>query len=86
MSFLDIQFQPLARRDAKPLLEIVRNFTPNWFTVTMGTGALALTLNQFPLPLPGLRAVAMAWPILRFSRCSAFSMARAGFSSPVRRR
>ncbi len=45
MSLLDIQFQTLARRDAKPLLEIVRNFTPNWFTVTMGTGALALTLN-----------------------------------------
>src|SRR5271168_4835509 len=59
MSFLDIQFQPLARRDAKPLFEIVRNFTPNWFTVTMGTGALALTLNQFPLPLAGLRTVAV---------------------------
>ncbi len=61
MSLLDIQFQTLARRDAKPLLEIVRNFTPNWFTVTMGTGALALTLNQFPLPLPGLRAVAVGF-------------------------
>jgi hypothetical protein len=60
MSFLDIPLQPFARRDAKPFLEIVRNFTPNWFTVTMGTGALALTLNQFPLPLPGLRAVAVA--------------------------
>ena len=82
MTVLDIQFQALARRDAKPLLEIVRNFTPNWFTVTMGTGALALTLNQFPLPTQWL----CGWPILRFSRCSAFSMARAGFSSPVRRR
>jgi C4-dicarboxylate transporter/malic acid transport protein len=60
MSVLDIQFQTVARRDAKPLLEIVRNFTPNWFTVTMGTGALALTLNQFPLAIPGLRAVAAA--------------------------
>jgi C4-dicarboxylate transporter/malic acid transport protein len=58
MSVLDIPFQAFPRRDAKPLLEIVRNFTPNWFTATMGTGALALTLNQFPLPLPGLRAVA----------------------------
>ena len=38
MSSLDIPFQTLVRRDAKPLLEIVRNFTPNWFTVTMGTG------------------------------------------------
>ena len=59
MSSLDIPFQTLVRRDAKPLLEIVRNFTPNWFTVTMGTGALALTLNQFPLAIPGLRAVAV---------------------------
>ena len=32
----------------KPRTEIVRNFTPNWFTVTMGTGVLALALNQLP--------------------------------------
>lgn len=44
--------------DTKSLREIVRAFTPNWFTVTMGTGALALTLNQFPLAVPGLRFVA----------------------------
>jgi C4-dicarboxylate transporter/malic acid transport protein len=30
------------------LREIVRQFTPNWFTVTMGTGILAAALNQFP--------------------------------------
>ncbi len=28
--------------------EIVRQFTPNWFTVTMGTGVLALAIDQFP--------------------------------------
>ena len=38
--------------------EVVRQFTPNWFTATMGTGILALTLAQFPLPIPGLHAVA----------------------------
>ena len=38
--------------------EIVRQFTPNWFTVTMGTGILALALNQFPWPFTGLHAVA----------------------------
>lgn len=27
----------------------MRYFTPNWFTATMGTGVLALALNQFPL-------------------------------------
>ena len=38
--------------------EVVRQFTPNWFTAVMGTGILALTLAQFPLPIPGLHAVA----------------------------
>jgi C4-dicarboxylate transporter/malic acid transport protein len=40
------------------LFDVVREFAPNWFTVTMGTGALALALNQFPLPLPGVSDVA----------------------------
>jgi C4-dicarboxylate transporter/malic acid transport protein len=35
--------------------EVVRRFTPNWFTATMGTGILALALNQFPLAVPGLK-------------------------------
>jgi C4-dicarboxylate transporter/malic acid transport protein len=42
------------------LMETVRQFTPNWFTVTMGTGALALALNQFPVAIPGLHQIAMA--------------------------
>jgi C4-dicarboxylate transporter/malic acid transport protein len=42
------------------LREIVRQFTPNWFTVTMGTGILALALNQVPLPLPGLHRIGEA--------------------------
>ena len=36
------------------LRDVVREFTPNWFSVTMGTGALALALNQIPLPVPGI--------------------------------
>jgi hypothetical protein len=32
------------------LSNVVRQFAPNWFTVTMGTGALALALNQFSVP------------------------------------
>ena len=40
------------------LSEIVRQFTPNWFTETMGTGALALALNQLPLPIPGAHELA----------------------------
>ncbi|HTJ90705.1 MAG TPA: TDT family transporter [Acidocella sp.] len=42
--------------------EIVRQFTPNWFTATMGTGATALVLNQLPLAIPGLHeAAALLW-------------------------
>jgi len=38
--------------------EVIRQFTPNWFAATMGTGVLALALAQLPLAVPGLRAVA----------------------------
>jgi C4-dicarboxylate transporter/malic acid transport protein len=38
--------------------EVVRQFTPNWFAVTMGTGVLALALVQLPVEVPGLHAVA----------------------------
>jgi len=37
-------------------LEAIRQFTPNWFAVTMGTGVLALALAQWPTQMPGLRA------------------------------
>ncbi|MCP1475259.1 C4-dicarboxylate transporter/malic acid transport protein [Pseudomonas sp. EB276 TE3739] len=40
--------------------EVIRQFTPNWFAATMGTGVLALALAQLPLAIPGLRAVAEA--------------------------
>jgi C4-dicarboxylate transporter/malic acid transport protein len=40
--------------------EIVRQFTPNWFAVTMGTGVLALALNQFVSAIPGLYGIALA--------------------------
>jgi len=43
--------------DLTEVPKIVRQFTPNWFTVTMGTGVLGLALNQLPLPLPGLHQV-----------------------------
>ncbi|GGF22331.1 C4-dicarboxylate ABC transporter [Aliidongia dinghuensis] len=43
-----------------PLGEIVRRFTPNWFTVTMGTGILALALKQAPFATPALDRVAEA--------------------------
>jgi len=45
---------PFAHHPRK--LDLIRNFTPNWFTVTMGTGVFALLLA----PLPGLRRVGEA--------------------------
>lgn len=39
-------------------LEVIRQFTPNWFAVIMGTGVLALALAAFPWRLPGLLALA----------------------------
>lgn len=38
--------------------EVVRQFTPNWFAATMGTGVLALALAQLPASIPGLHAFA----------------------------
>ena len=35
--------------------EVIRQFTPNWFAATMGTGILALTLGQLPVQIPGLQ-------------------------------
>ncbi|MEH3021278.1 MAG: TDT family transporter [Pseudomonas oryzihabitans] len=39
-------------------LEVIRQFTPNWFAVTMGTGVLALALAAFPWQISGLLALA----------------------------
>lgn len=38
--------------------EVIRQFTPNWFAATMGTGVLALALAQLPVSIPGLHAFA----------------------------
>jgi C4-dicarboxylate transporter/malic acid transport protein len=59
--------------------EIIRQFTPNWFTVTMGTGVVALALNQFPVNLPSLhQAGAALWManIVLFSLCTLLYTAR----------
>src|ERR1700687_535887 len=49
------EFRPLTRLSASR--ELIRQFTPNWFTATMGTGMLALALDQVPLHIPALHAV-----------------------------
>jgi len=49
------RFRPLSHLP-RPL-EAIRQFTPNWFAVVMGTGVLALALAQWPEKVPGLRAM-----------------------------
>jgi C4-dicarboxylate transporter/malic acid transport protein len=59
--------------------EVIRQFTPNWFTVTMGTGVLALALNQMAPHSPLLHGAGMAlWlvNILLFGLCSILYGAR----------
>jgi len=48
--------KPLSRLDSPR--EVVRQFTPNWFAATMGTGILAIAMAQFPARIPGLKVVA----------------------------
>jgi C4-dicarboxylate transporter/malic acid transport protein len=38
--------------------EVIRQFTPHWFSATMGTGVLALALAQLPGAHPVLRSIA----------------------------
>ncbi len=38
--------------------EVIRQFTPNWFAATMGTGVLALALAQLPVHIPGIHVFA----------------------------
>jgi C4-dicarboxylate transporter/malic acid transport protein len=55
------------------LLNAIRQFTPNWFTVTMGTGILALAVNQFPAAVPGLHAVGQALWLVNIGLFALFS-------------
>ncbi len=39
-------------------MELIRQFTPNWFAAVMGTGIVALALNEFVSTVPALHSVA----------------------------
>jgi C4-dicarboxylate transporter/malic acid transport protein len=60
-------------RPRRGISEIVRQFTPNWFTVTMGTGVLALALNQFAGAVPGLHWIALAFWAFNIALFALFS-------------
>jgi C4-dicarboxylate transporter/malic acid transport protein len=59
--------------------EVIRQFTPNWFAVTMGTGILSAVLTQLPVHIAGLQALAETlWMlnILLFMTFSVLYLAR----------
>jgi C4-dicarboxylate transporter/malic acid transport protein len=56
MRDVTLGLRPLSRL-ASPR-EVVRQFTPNWFAATMGTGILAIALAQFETSVPALHGVA----------------------------
>ncbi|WP_334175256.1 TDT family transporter [Pseudoxanthobacter sp.] len=57
------------------LREAVRQFTPNWFTVTMGTGVVALALAQFPFGFPAQHEIGRALWLLDIGLFVLFSLA-----------
>lgn len=56
------------------LRAIVRQFTPNWFTVTMGTGVLPLALNQLAGTVPVVREIAIGLWLFNIGLFSLFSL------------
>ncbi|MCY1398659.1 C4-dicarboxylate transporter/malic acid transport protein [compost metagenome] len=52
--------------------EVIRQFTPNWFAATMGTGVLALALHQLAVPM--LSALAEALWLLTIALFVLFSV------------
>jgi C4-dicarboxylate transporter/malic acid transport protein len=59
--------------------EVIRQFTPNWFAATMGTGILSAVLTQLPVNIPGLLKIAEGlWllNIVLFLTFSALYLAR----------
>ncbi|HZG27979.1 TDT family transporter [Agrobacterium tumefaciens] len=45
-------------KDLRRPMELIRQFTPNWFAAVMGTGIVALALNEFVSTVPALHSVA----------------------------
>ncbi|MFJ5295324.1 TDT family transporter [Pseudomonas sp. NPDC088368] len=54
--------------------EVIRQFTPNWFAVIMGTGILSAVLTQLPVQVPGLFPFAEALWLLNIALFLTFSV------------
>ncbi|TFF22145.1 C4-dicarboxylate ABC transporter [Jiella endophytica] len=64
--------RPFARLDHPR--EVIRQFTPNWFAATMGTGILSLLLPQLPLAGPLLTPIGEALWFFNIGLFSLFSL------------
>jgi C4-dicarboxylate transporter/malic acid transport protein len=53
--------------------EVIRQFTPNWFVATMGTGILSAVLTQLPVHVPGMFQLAEALWMLNIVMFLTFS-------------
>ncbi|WP_346829529.1 TDT family transporter [Pseudomonas abietaniphila] len=54
--------------------EVIRQFTPNWFAATMGTGILSAVLTQLPVHIPGMLQLAEALWMLNIVMFLSFSV------------
>lgn len=54
--------------------EVIRQFTPNWFAATMGTGILSAVLTQLPVHIPGMFQLAEALWMLNIVLFLSFSV------------
>ncbi len=58
----------------KNLKELIRHFTPNWFTMVMGTGILFLMIGAFPYHFPGQKHLAITLGIINVFLLAIFSI------------
>lgn len=72
MRAVALGLHPLSRLDSPR--EVVRQFTPNWFAATMGTGILAIALAQFGATVPVLFAVGEGLWMLNIGLFTLFSI------------
>lgn len=55
-------------------LDFIKQFTPNWFTMNMGTGILSLMLAAFPYSFPAFHAIAVTLWIINIILFIIFSI------------
>ncbi|KAG2203917.1 hypothetical protein INT47_007500 [Mucor saturninus] len=63
--------------DEKPehvLVHIIKNFTPSWFSVIMGTGILSILLQTFPFQFYGLPTIALVLYIINIVLFCTFTL------------